>query len=327
MNLRQLRYLVKIVDVGSITRAAGQLFVAQPALGVQIKSLEERLGVELLVRHSRGVSPTRAGQLVYERAQQILQLVDETQRDVAALRHLQPTRVDLGLSTAIIAPVGRDVIVEAHSALPSVHVGIREDASPALVEAIERAEIDLVVAYDVPERPGLHRIPLAEEELLFVTAAACAPEDGAVSFAKAAAHPLVLQTGRDVLRLQVTTTASRLALPLDIAYDVASNTVIKNLLMRGGVAGIMHYGTVMDELLAGTLAARRLYQPTLKRTLCLAWRTDAPPSEQQAPLIDLIGRLLLAFVQRAGPIARPLPVLHRPLSEVLPDAHPALRTA
>ncbi len=57
MNLRQLRYFVKVVEVGSMTRAAEQLFVAQPALGVQVKALEERLGVELLVRHSRGVAP------------------------------------------------------------------------------------------------------------------------------------------------------------------------------------------------------------------------------------------------------------------------------
>jgi LysR family transcriptional regulator, nitrogen assimilation regulatory protein len=327
MNLRQLRYLVKVVEAGSMTRASEQLFVAQPALGVQIKALEEQLGVELLVRHSRGVTPTRAGQLVYERARQILRLVDETQRDVAALSSPQLARIELGMSTAIIAPVGRDVILEAQSALPDIHIGIREDPSPVLIEAIERTEVDLIVAYDVPERPNLRRIPLAEEELLFVTAAANAPDEDAVSFATAAAHPLVLQTGSDVLRLQVTTTANRLALPLDIAYDVASNTVIKDLLMRGGVAGIMHFGTVMDEVLAGTLTTRRLYEPTLKRTLCLAWRTDAPPSERLGPLIDLLGRLLLAFVERAGAIARPLPALHRPLSDALHDAHPALQTA
>src|SRR5262245_18685416 len=119
MKLRQLRCFVKVVEVGSMTRAAEQLFVAQPALGVQIKMLEERLGVVLLVRHSRGVAPTRAGQLVYERARQILRLVDETQREVAALRHLELARIELGMSTAIIAPVGRDVIVEAHRTLPN----------------------------------------------------------------------------------------------------------------------------------------------------------------------------------------------------------------
>ena len=160
MKLRQLRYLVKVVEAGSMTRAAEQLFVAQPALGVQIKALEEQLGVELLVRHSRGVTPTRAGQLVYERARQILRLVDETERDVAALLPPHLARIELGMSTAIIAPVGRDVIVEAQSTLPNIHIGIREGPSPVLIEAIERAEIDLVVAYDVPERPGLRRIPL-----------------------------------------------------------------------------------------------------------------------------------------------------------------------
>ena len=327
MNLRQLRYLVKVVEAGSMTRASEQLFVAQPALGVQIKALEEQLGVELLVRHSRGITPTRAGQLVYERARQILRLVEETQRDVATLHPPQLARIELGMSTAIIAPVGRDVMIEAQRALPDIHIGIREDPSPVLVEAIEREEIDLIVAYDVPARPGLCHIPLAEEELLFVTAAASAPEEEAVSFAMAAAHPLVLQTGSDVLRLQVTTTATQLALPLDIAYDVASNTVIKDLVMRGGVAGIMHFGTVMDEVQAGTLATRRLYQPTLKRTLCLAWRSNAPPAEEQTPLIDVLGRLLLAFVERAGEIARPLPALRKPLSDALQHAHPALQSA
>ena len=97
--------------------------------------------------------------------------------------------------------------------------------------------------------------------------------------------------------------------------------------MRGGVAGIMHFGTVIDEVLAGTLTARRLHQPTLKRTLCLAWRSDAPLSEQHAPLIDLLGRLLLGFMKRAGAITRPLPALRSPLSNALHDPHPALQTA
>ena len=60
MNLKQLRYLAKVVEAGSITRAAELLGVAQPALGQQIRLLEEELGVPLLVRHSRGVRTTRA---------------------------------------------------------------------------------------------------------------------------------------------------------------------------------------------------------------------------------------------------------------------------
>ena len=68
MNLRQLRYFVSVVETGSMTRAAEQLHVAQTALGMQIRQIEEDLGVALLVRHSRGVEPTKAGRLLHERA-------------------------------------------------------------------------------------------------------------------------------------------------------------------------------------------------------------------------------------------------------------------
>ena len=68
MNLRQLKYFVGVVEAGNMTRAAEQLHVAQTALGMQIRQLEEDLGVALLVRHSRGVEPTKAGALLLARA-------------------------------------------------------------------------------------------------------------------------------------------------------------------------------------------------------------------------------------------------------------------
>jgi LysR family nitrogen assimilation transcriptional regulator len=66
--LRQLKYFVAIVEAGNMTRAAEQLHVAQTALGMQIRQLEEGLGVALLIRHSRGVEPTKAGRLLHARA-------------------------------------------------------------------------------------------------------------------------------------------------------------------------------------------------------------------------------------------------------------------
>jgi tetratricopeptide (TPR) repeat protein len=82
MNLRQLRYFIGVVDAGNMTRAAEQLHVAQTALGMQIRQLEEDLGVALLVRHSRGVEPTRAGNLLRARALDILSLVEQARKDL-----------------------------------------------------------------------------------------------------------------------------------------------------------------------------------------------------------------------------------------------------
>jgi LysR family nitrogen assimilation transcriptional regulator len=78
LELRQLRYFIKMVDVGNMTRAAGELYVAQPALSQQLANLESSLGIRLLKRGPKGVSPTQAGTLFYKHAKDILRKVDDT---------------------------------------------------------------------------------------------------------------------------------------------------------------------------------------------------------------------------------------------------------
>ena len=72
MNLKQLKYFVQITDSGSLSKAARILHIAQPSLSLQLKNLEEELGVTLLVRHARGVTPTDLGTMLYEQARLIV---------------------------------------------------------------------------------------------------------------------------------------------------------------------------------------------------------------------------------------------------------------
>ena len=103
MNLRQLRYFVSVVEAGNMTRAADQLHVAQTALGMQIRQIEEDLGVALLVRHSRGVEPTKAGSMLHARALTILKLVEETRKEVSACERDESEAIRLGITPALMA--------------------------------------------------------------------------------------------------------------------------------------------------------------------------------------------------------------------------------
>src|SRR3982751_4338470 len=109
MNLRQLRYFVKIVELGNMTRAAESLYVAQPALGMQVRQLEEDLGVTLLIRHSRGVEPTPAGRLLHTRAIEILALVDRAREEVAAHDDQGGEAIRLGLTPMLMLVIGPDI--------------------------------------------------------------------------------------------------------------------------------------------------------------------------------------------------------------------------
>ncbi|HTI88742.1 MAG TPA: LysR family transcriptional regulator, partial [Alphaproteobacteria bacterium] len=76
MTLRQLHYFLRILELKSFSKAAANLHIAQPALGLQIRKLEDELGVPLLNRHSRGVTPTEAGLILREHAQTVLRQVE-----------------------------------------------------------------------------------------------------------------------------------------------------------------------------------------------------------------------------------------------------------
>ncbi|APW39133.1 hypothetical protein RD110_19540 [Rhodoferax koreense] len=320
MNLRQLQYFARIVETGNITRAAEQLFVAQPALGLQIRQLEQALGVSLLSRHSRGVSPTRAGQVLYERACEILRLVDETERQVTAAGRLEREGIVLGLTNGFSNLVGRRLVLQARRDLPAVNLSLVEERSLLLVDALERHEIDIALAYEVHERPGLLRVPLVEEELLFVSQGdgkASGVLDAPIEFSDLAARALVLPGQRDGVRQQVLTTAKRLALNLNVTIDVSSISMMKNLVAHGDAAAVMPYGNAIEDIERGRLAGRRIVNPALKRTLYLVRSLRRAHFKYEEELLELLAAVCEAFAAQLGPLARRLEALDQPISRTL----------
>jgi LysR family nitrogen assimilation transcriptional regulator len=299
INLRQLRYFIKVIEAGNITRASEQLLVAQPALGLQIRLLERDLGVALLVRHSRGVAATAAGRLLYERATGIVQSVEETRRAVMALDASQCETVVLGLTPSIMNQVGPDLLIDARDQAPNVFISLVEEMSFALVEALERGEVDLALAYDVPERQSLYRRPLLAEEVLFVTAPG-GPAAATIAFAEALRHDLVLAGERDPVRRTVQMEAERRALPIKVSFEAQSISVMKSVVARGHAASFMPYGSAIDELRNGTLVARRVTDPTIRRTLYMVRPSKHSPFQQEDAIQGVLGRAQQRLVASLG---------------------------
>ena len=189
----------------------------------------------MLTRHSRGVSPTQAGRVLYERACEILRLIEDTERQMTAASRLERENIALGLTNGTSTLVGREIMINARRELPSVHLSLVEEMSVVLMDALERAEIDIAFAYDVRERPGLLRVPLLEEELLFVTSGQESATEEPIDFAEVIRRQLVLPGIRDVVRHQLDATAKRLAIEANIPLDVSSLGAIRCLVANGDV--------------------------------------------------------------------------------------------
>lgn len=292
--------------MGNITGAAEQLNVAQPALGVQIKQLEGELGIELLVRHSRGVMPTEAGRLLVDRARRILAEVDATQIELKALKSGLSDHVVLGVPPSLMLLLGPELLIQARDAMAGVSLSLVEERSVVLLDALDRDQINVTFAWNVSDRPDLERIALLEEDLLLVTAPENAPAGETVSLAEALAHDLVIAGERGVIRNIVEAQARRLGLHLRLAFEVHSVSSMKALIGRGGAATIMPYSLAPKELSSGELVGRRIDRPVITRTLYLVRPAKRLPFAKE----DLIGGFLEGLTQRLlaamGAYARPL---------------------
>jgi LysR family nitrogen assimilation transcriptional regulator len=279
INLRQLRYFATVVKVGSISGAALRLGLAQTAISLQIRDLELAVGVALFRRHSRGVVPTKAGELLYERYNEIERVLEQALKDVRVAGQAAARPFVIGLTPSHMRLVGADILLSASQRLGATPVKLVEELSYALVAAVERAELDLAFAYDVEGRTGLVREAVIEDELLFVTSVEKSKGEGPISFADALKEELFFAGEKGIVAL-VRHTAQRLQLDPLIRSDMQSVPAIRARIAEGG-ASFLPYGTVADGVSRGIFAIRRIERPVLSRTLFMIRR-----NEGHSPLED-----------------------------------------
>lgn len=306
LNIRQLRYFVKVVEAGSITGAAERLYIAQPALSLSIRQLEETVGVPLLLRHSRGVDATPAGELLYSRTRTLFSYMEQMRTDVSRFGRQPRQLLTLGMPSSLVMLVGTEAIVAGRERLPNISICLREDPSFILVDAVENKEIDVAFAYSVDERPGIRLTPVAHEELLFVTRADQAPDGDVVTLERALDRDIATGGKRDAGRCIVERAAGERGLSCEIMYEMQSIAGIREIMLRGLAASFLPYGSVAREVASGKLAIRRIDDPLMTQTMYIVRpaRAAASPSFDEACVMPYLSELIDMIVGRQAGLAR-----------------------
>ncbi len=146
VNLRRLKYFVRIVDVGSLTQAAEVLHIAQPALSQQIATLEGEFGQKLLLRTQRGVTPTEAGRVLYRHAQLILKQFEQAKVDVRQSGRALSGQVSVGLAlgtaaSALVLPLLKTL----RARHPAVVLHLNENPASTLCELVNSGRMDMAL--------------------------------------------------------------------------------------------------------------------------------------------------------------------------------------
>ena len=189
MNLRQLKYFVRVVEMQNMTRAAESLHVAQPALSQQMSLLEDNLGVALLVRGAKGVQPTAEGLLLYRHAQTILRQVDSTRSLLSRTADQVTGTVSIGLASSTARMLALPLMRRAKAELPSVVLEIVDVPSADLTKLVLQGRIDFSLSPDQQPMQGLQRTPLLRESLFLLAHASVALPRRTLGIADFAAGP------------------------------------------------------------------------------------------------------------------------------------------
>ncbi len=300
MDLRQLRYFLAVAEAGSFTAAARLLHVSQPALGYQVKQLEERYGTPLLERHSRGIRTTKAGTVLAEHARKIMAEVEAAEAALGKLRKAPTPVISLGVTPTPGRAIAPELVASAATGV-GPRVSLREGLSDELARLVLAGELDAALCYDPQNVEKLSPTALYSEDLYLV-----GPPDlvgaskGDIVFAELAQLPLVLDGSFQAGRRLIEQAAQARGMSLDL-IEAEAVTVKRELLVRHGRCSIVPLGLFYEEIRAGQLAARRVCDPAVSRSLVLITRTQLPPARRR----ELEGALLPLIAARiaAGELA------------------------
>ena len=200
MELRQLRYFVRVVELGSISRAALDLQLVQSALSQQISRLEGELSARLLQRTSKGATPTEAGLAFFREAQLALRHVDQAARAAREAR-LSGT-VSVGLAPTTASVLGVPLMQAMRERYPDVRLHMVESLSGHLATMLNTRQLDLAVLFDTDPARRWSVTPLLEERLFLIRSRHGLPAKARarMKMAQLAGLPLILPSGPHGLR-------------------------------------------------------------------------------------------------------------------------------
>ena len=293
MDIRKLNYFVAVSEQKSFTKAAEILRIAQPALGLQIRQLEQQLKVQLLVRHSRGVELTDAGVILLEHARDILERIDLARAAVRDSAPMQGERITIGMAPSISAMLSYPLIKLGAQKFPNVTIVLVEELSSVLLEWMENGRIDIAIGYELLNSAKVSGDPLFVQDFFLVRSPKAKPRRRKINFAELANIELLMPASPHGLRELMETGAARLGVHLKIPFEVQSISVMKELVEQGVCATVLSYGAVARECEKGRLVATEIVNPTVKRIAYLAYSLRRPRSKAKDAVLAFIRELAL----------------------------------
>lgn len=295
MNIRDLKYLVALAECRHFGKAAKLCFVSQPTLSMQIKKLEDYLGVKLLERTQKSVLLTNIGNVVAERARIILQQVDEL-RDVAKLaKDPYQGEVKIGIIPTLAPYLLPPIIPRLAKKFPQLQIYLVEEQTALLLEKLKQGKLDAAfLALPVTEKDFIATPLFAEEFVLAVPGHHTFSKRKNIKQTALADKTLLLLTEGHCMREQALAVCHSAQAKENKSFRATSLETLRHMVATG--AGI----TLMPQLACKTtdgVAYVPFIAPQPSRTIGLLWRAT---SAKAALFKDIAQHIKLILAKQNG---------------------------
>ena len=298
MELRQLRYFVRVVELGGMSRAALDLDLVQSTLSQQISRLESELSTRLLQRSSKGVLPTEAGLAFFREAQLTLRHAEQATR--AAQQARLTGTVSVGLASTTASVLGLPLMRAMRERYPDVRLHMVESMSGHLTTMLNARQLDLAMLFDAGAARRWSVLPLLEERLFLISALrpeqeAVRARAGRLRMAQLKGLPLILPTGAHGLRSTLDAAFARAKFKPRLVAEVDSLALSMDLVSAGVGSTVQPWaalGRIADA--AQRFQWREIADPQVSRGNALCSLSD----DELSPAA-LATRVVLADCARA----------------------------
>jgi len=285
MDLRDLKCFILTAELGSITRAAGELGLVQSALSRKVQAIEEELGCTLFNRLPRGIQLTPAGRRFLDRARRIVREVDFARSDAQDGAGEVAGAVSLGLSPTLAPLLAPDCLAQLATDFPGIQLKVVEGFSTSLLDLLLTGRIDLAVLTNPPRTPMLQQEPAVSEEILVVTPPGARGIQPYLTLDELCNEPVVVTSG---LRTVIEDQLRKHGRALNVTTEIDSVEAIRRMVMRGQATTLMPASTFQEDVRARRLDAFHVANASLHRLLVIA----QPLSGRDTPAIRQVAEVL-----------------------------------
>ncbi|EAZ7773214.1 tricarballylate utilization LysR family transcriptional regulator TcuR [Salmonella enterica subsp. enterica serovar Woodinville] len=292
MELRQLRYFVRIIETGSMGSAAQDLDIGVSALSQQMSRLENELAIRLLQRTSRGVTPTNAGLAFYSQAQLALRHADDA---ILAAREARLSgHVSVGMAPSTASILGIPFIHAMQENYADVRLHVVESLSGNLERMINTRQIDLAVVFQKDKILRWSARPILEEQLFLIGSHAllAALPDNPITPEQLAGIPLIMPSQGHGLRGRLDAVCQEHALNVKIVAEIDGLALLMRA-VRDGLGATLQPGAAISHLDNDALRVIGVHNPVLSRPNFLVSLSD----DELTPA-GLAARVVLTKVMR-----------------------------